>query len=102
MWRAAGLEQIINMAETMTRDDSEYITYVGNNALSVLRAKIVADLNAPGNSPKEMADLTMALTRVDKLLQSYPDEDKPDVGIQPSTEKEEARLAELDSEINGK
>lgn len=99
MWRAAGLEQIINMAETMTRDDSEYITYVGNNALSVLRAKIVADLNAPGNSPKEMADLTMALTRVDKILAKFPDEDKPDVGIQSSTADEEARLDELESNI---
>lgn len=102
MWRAAGLEQIINMAETMTRDDSEYITYVGNNALSVLRAKIVADLNQPTNSPKEMADLTMALTRVDKILAQYPDEDKPDVGVEPSTAAEEARLAELEADVNGK
>jgi hypothetical protein len=78
LFKAAGLEQIINMAETMTGSDQEYLYHVGNNALVITRSGIVAKMSAfPPPSPKELADLTMALTRIDSILSKYPDEENP-------------------------
>jgi hypothetical protein len=68
LFRAIGLGAIIDLAETMTRDDQEYLMEVGTNALTVIRAKIVAKLNATDAHPKDLNDLSMALTRVEKVL----------------------------------
>jgi hypothetical protein len=100
MFKAAGLDAIINLAETMTRDDQEYLMDVGTNSMVVIRSGILAKLADPIISPKEMNDLTMALSRIDTLISKYPNENNPDSG--PNTpdaalDEELARLAELDS-----
>lgn len=102
MWKAAGLEQIINMAETMTGNDQEYLYHVGNNSLVVIRSGIVARLAAfPPPSPKEMADLTMSLTRIDAILAKYPDEENPNAPRMRGLEEAEemARLSELEAQL---
>lgn len=99
--RAIGLGTIIDLAETMTHDDQEYLMEVGNNALVVTRAKILARLQNSELSPKEMTDLSMALQRIDGILAKYPDEEDPDRGANtPSAEDEElARLIALEAEV---
>ena len=84
LFRALGLGKIIEVAETMTRDDQEYLFEVSNNALVVSRAGIVARMQEISASPKELADLTMALSRIDNVLAKYPNEEDPDSA--PNTE----------------
>jgi hypothetical protein len=84
----------------MTRDDQEYLMDVGTNSMVVIRSGILAKLADPIISPKEMNDLTMALSRIDTLIAKYPNENNPDSG--PNTpdaalNEELARLAELDA-----
>lgn len=78
MFRAAGLDPIINAAETMTRDDQEYLMDVGNNALVMVRAGILSQMMKPDLSPKEKADLSISLQRVDAILSKYPNDEDPD------------------------
>ncbi len=100
LFRAAGLDVIINLAETMTKNDAEYLMEVGNNALVVTRAGIVARLQNPLVSSKEMNELTQALNRIDALIARYPEEENPDATPNtPDTalNDEMARLAALDT-----
>ena len=104
LFRAAGLDGIINLAETMTHEDHEYLFEVGNNALVVTRAKILARLQDPATSAKEIADYTISLQRIDAILAKYPNEEDPDSS--PNTpdlrEAEEmARLQVLDNAGGG-
>ena len=78
LFRANGLDPIINAAQTMTHDDQEYLMEVGNNALVLVRAGILARMMKPDLSPKEQADLSISLQRIDNILQKYPDEENPD------------------------
>ena len=99
LWRGAGLTRIIEAAEVMTREDQEYLHEVGNNAMVVARASILARMQDTTLSPKELADLTMALQRLDNVLAKYPNDEDPDAA--PNTpdmtfEAEYARLAELE------
>lgn len=93
-----GLGRIIELAETMTHDDQEYLMEVGNNALVVTRASILSRLQNSDNSAKEVADLTIALQRVDAILARYPDEEDPDAAPNRPTamDGELARLAALE------
>lgn len=95
MFRAAGLEPLINLAETMTRGDSEYLTYVSNNGLVIMRAQIVARMHKADVSPKELADLTMALQRIDTLLAKYTEELNPEVAGADQFDHESAELERL-------
>ena len=94
-----GLGQIIDIAETMTHEDQEYLMEVGNNALVVTRAKILARLQQTDTSAKEMADLTTALVRVDTILSKYPDEEDPDAAPNMPTalDAEMARVTALEA-----
>jgi len=101
-YRALGLGVILDLAETMTQDDQEYLMTVGNNALVVARAKVLARLQDPDTSAKELADLTMALQRIDAILLRHPDEDDPDAA--PNTpdweeRREMERLLALEREF---
>lgn len=102
MFRAIGLGQIIDLAETMTEDDQEYLMSVGNNALVVTRTGILAKLQADFLSPREMNDLTNALTRIDNLLAKYPNGEDPDAApngpVKDGIDAELARLTALESE----
>jgi hypothetical protein len=80
MFRALGLGPIIEAAETMTGDDQEYLFHVGNNGLVITRAGIVARMQSPDISPKELADLSMALQRISNELAKHTNEDDPDAG----------------------
>jgi len=99
LFRVAGLDAIINLAETMTRDDQEYLMDVGTNSMVVIRSGILAKLAEPMIAPKEMNDLTMALSRIDTLISKYPNNDNPDSGPNSpdvALDEEMARLAALD------
>ena len=93
LFRAIGLGAIIDLAETMTHDDQEYLMEVGTNALSVIRAKIVAKLNDTNASSKDLNDLSMALTRIEKVLAQNPNEVKGEG--KPEEEDGEAELARV-------
>lgn len=69
---------MINAAETMTSGDSEYLMHVGNNSLVLTRAGIIAKMQELRTTPKELADLTMALSRVEAILAKHTDELDPD------------------------
>lgn len=100
LFRAHGLGQIIDLAETMTHDDQEYLVEVGNNALVVARASILARITQGRLEPQELSHLTMALSRIDKLIERYPNEENPDAAPnQPGDglEEELARLEELEN-----
>ena len=104
LFKAAGFGEIIDMAETMTADDAEYLMGVGNNALIVTRTKILAKMQDINISPKELADLTIALTRVDTILAKYPDELNPDAGTgtgeKSAVDAELERIIELEQAGN--
>lgn len=77
LFRVAGLDPIIELAENMRQADQEYLMEVGNNALVVTRSGILSRLTDPTITPRELNDLTNALTRVDNLIAKHPIVDKP-------------------------
>jgi hypothetical protein len=85
------------MAETMTHEDQEYLMEVSNNALVITRAGILARLQDPTVSAKEMADLTMALSRVDNILAKYPNDEDPDSAPNTPDTFMDAELARLEA-----
>lgn len=99
LWRASGLGRIIEVAEVMTHDDQEYLHEVGNNAMVVARANLIARMQDPTLSPKELADLTMALQRLDNIIAKYPVDEDPDAAPNTpdtSLQAEMERLAALE------
>lgn len=93
-----GLASLVDIAETMDWDDAEYLYHVTNSALTVQRAKIVERIGHPSNSPKELADLTMALKRLDDLLAKYKRELQAGQEESKATQRdatEKDRLAKL-------
>jgi hypothetical protein len=104
LMRAAGLGGIIDMAETMTGDDQEYLVHVSNNALVVTRARLVARMQGENVSAKEMADLTMSLSRIDAILAKFPDEENPDAvpnRVDRAEVEEMDRLTALEAAAEG-
>lgn len=103
MFRASGLGPIIDMAEQMTHDDQEYLYEVSNSALVVSRAAIVARMQDPNVSAKELSDLTMAMSRIDTILSKLPlDEDPdraPNSGKASALDEEAQRLVELEKTL---
>lgn len=99
MFMAIGLGEIIDLAETMTHDDQEYLMEVGTNALTVIRAKIAAKLHDPTITPKEMNDLTMALTRLEKVLASNPNEVKGQAEAAEADQDELARILNIEEAL---
>ena len=98
LWRAQGLSHIINVAETMTHDDQEYLFEVTNNALVVTRAAVLSRMQLGLTSSKELAELSLALQRIDSILAKYPNDDDQDAPSNTSDELdgELARLIELE------
>ena len=99
LFRGIGLGEIIDLAETMTHDDQEYLMEVGTNALTVIRAKIAAKLHDPTITPKEMNDLTMALTRLEKVLESNPIEVRGQAEQEEATQDELARILNIEKAL---
>lgn len=99
LFMAIGLGEIIDLAETMTHDDQEYLMEVGTNALTVIRAKIAAKLHDPTITPKEMNDLTMALTRLEKVLASNPNEVKGQAEAAEADQDELARILNIEEAL---
>lgn len=96
LFRANGLGSIIDLAETMTHGDQEYLMEVGTNALTVIRAKIVSRMNDPLVSSKEMNDLSMALTRLEKVLKDNPNEVKQGDAVTKEDDAEMARILHIE------
>lgn len=101
LMRNLGLGRVIDLAETMVREDQEYVMDVATNGLVIMRGMVVArmmDSEAPP-SAKELADLTMALSRIDTALARHPDEEDPDAAANEASDLDEelARLLELES-----
>ena len=101
LFRANGLGGIIDLAETMTRDDQEYLADVGTNALTVIRAKIVARMNAVDVMPKELNDLSMALARLEKILKDNPNEVQEGDEKPAEEEGEMARILQIKGGASG-
>lgn len=97
LFRAVGLGPIIDAAEVMTHDDQEYLYEVSNNALVVTRAALVARMQNADASPKELADLSMALSRIDGLLSKYLNEEDPDASPNTPNIGLDAELARLNA-----
>jgi hypothetical protein len=84
----------------MTRDDQEYLADVGTNALTVIRAKIVAKMNDPMVMPKELNELSMALARLEKILKDNPNEVR-EGDEKPEEEGEMARILQIKGGASG-
>jgi hypothetical protein len=95
LFRANGLGGIIDLAETMTRDDQEYLADVGTNALTVIRAKIVARMNEVAVDAKTLNDLSMALARLEKILKDNPNEVREGDEKPEEQEGEMARILQI-------
>lgn len=99
LFRAAGLDPIINLAETMQHSDQEYLMEVGNNALVVTRSGILAKLQDPYLSSREINDLTNALTRVDNIISKRPnssrEEDERNAAAEEAEDAEITRLRKI-------
>lgn len=72
LFRANGLDVIIDLAETMRHGDQEYLMEVGNNALVIARSKVLSRLMDPTLTPRELNDLTNSLNRLDTLILKHP------------------------------
>ena len=101
LFHAIGLGEIIDLAETMTRDDQEYLMDVGTNALTVTRAKIVAKMQDPTITPKELNDLSMALTRIEKVLESNPNDLRGQAEQAEVEDDELARVLNIEKALGG-
>ncbi len=94
LFKAAGLDFIIDLAESMTHNDQEYLMEVGNNALVVTRSKLLARLQDANLTPREVNDYTNSLTRIDNLILKHPNGMKSD-GKTVEEEEDEVELARL-------
>ena len=99
LFHAIGLSAIIDLAETMTHDDQEYLMEVGTNALTVIRAKIIAKMHEPLTGAKEMNDLTMAMSRIEKVLADNPNEVKNAGDLTEDDETELARVLSIEGKL---
>lgn len=85
-------------AKKLHTEDLEAMMDMSSKGLILARAMAVQRLVTPGISAREVNDLSMAISRLDKLIKDLPKEDNPDL---PSNEgpdaldEEAARLAEL-------
>lgn len=96
LFRVAGLDPIIELAENMRQADQEYLMEVGNNALVVTRSGILSRLTDPTITPRELNDLTNALTRVDNMIAKHPIVDKPAEAAEAQSQEDELeRLRQL-------
>ena len=95
LFRAAGLDFIIDLAETMRHGDQEYLMEVGNNALVVTRSKILAQLQDPTLTPRELNDLTNSLTRIDNLIAKHPNGVAAEESAGAFENEDEAELARV-------
>lgn len=100
LFKAAGLDFIIELAESMTHGDQEYLMEVGNNALVVTRSKLLSRLQDPGLTPREVNDYTNSLTRIDNLIVKHPNGVKGENSKTTEENEDEAELARL-TVING-
>lgn len=89
LFRKAGLDPIIELAENMRASDQEYLMEVGNNALVVTRSGVLARLADPTLTPRELNDLTNALTRIDNMISKHPLVDKPAEAEEAKTTQDE-------------
>jgi hypothetical protein len=97
LFKSLGLGKIIETAEVMTKSDQEYLFDVSNNALVVTRAGIVARMQAIEVAPRELADLSMALSRIDLILAKYTNEENPDKAPNIADASFEAEVARLNA-----
>jgi len=95
LFRAAGLDFIIDLAETMQHDDQEYLMEVGNNALVVTRSKILARLQDPTLTPKEVGDYTSSLVRVDNMIIKHPNGMRGEDGVESGDTGDDAEFARV-------
>jgi hypothetical protein len=95
-----GLGGIMDLAETLSHDEVEYIQHVSSAALIAIRAKIVAQLMDVDRSPKEQADLSLALRRVEASIAALRD-GKPlgltDPGAIERSEKADAERERIEA-----
>ena len=97
-----GLGGVIEVAESMTRDEAEYVAHVSSAALLTIRAKYIAMLLDPERTPKEAADLSLALRRVESSIEALDSgtklgtlSDQEAVEATERAEAEESRLKGL-------
>lgn len=96
-----GMGAVTSVAETLSSDEVDYVRHVSDASLEIIRGRIVASMFDANRSPKELADLTMALSRVDtaiaKLNKARPDAIDREATAQREGETE--RLAALQERI---
>ena len=90
-------------ARGLSTDELENLYDMSNRGLILARAMAVQRLVNPNVSSKEASDLTMAIQRIDKVLESFPvgGDDDPDAapnsGDVSPLDAEYQRLVELES-----
>ena len=99
---AYGLGGIISVAESLSRDEIEYLSHVSSAALITIRARYVAMLADPERTPKEAADLSLALRRVEASINALKDgtplgtlSDEEAIALTEAEDQERERLESL-------
>lgn len=95
LFKAAGLSFIIDLAESMTHADQEYLMEIGNNALVVTRSKILAQLQDTTLTPREINDYTNSLTRVDNMIAKHPNGVRGEGSAAVETSEDDQELARI-------
>lgn len=83
-------------------EDLEQLMQMSNKGLVLARAMAVQRLVTPGISSREANDLSMAISRLDKLIDNLPQgEDDPDSPANTGPDAVDAEAARLAQLLNG-
>jgi hypothetical protein len=84
----------------LTLEDAEALMSMGTMAMVVARADLMQRLITPGCTPREANDITMSVSRLDKLLADHPELENPDAAPNQADalDEEVKRLLQLEKQ----
>ena len=68
-----GLGGVMDLAESLSFEEAQYISHMSSAALVAVRAKLVAQLLDDDRSPKEMSEISLALRRIEASIAALED-----------------------------
>ena len=101
-----GLGGVMDLAESLSFEEAQYIQHMSSAALVAIRAKLVAQMLDDNRSPKEMSEISLALRRVEASISALEDgkpmglTDPDAVERDERAEEERKRLSELSEKFS--
>lgn len=97
-----GLTSLIDRAAKLSTNDLEQLYHTTNTALVLERARLIQQLGDPSLSPKEQADTTGSIQKIDNILKAYKREAKgakAEAGKRQADDREITRLKDLEEKL---